>query len=212
MSRVDHLGKRHMVAINDDSEANLQAAIAKLMLPEQGPLGQLAFALAAASIDCGQTFQNEIGTKQDRDHVGEILLICLEFVYFFLHTTKVVMKHTLLARKNNTRIVKLQTLVIRLVVEMFLHSLEEGRKAQLLSDVFDHLRAADISYQQATPSNSIWPFALIPLQEVLADRLAGMIGSLLTGPASLKRISSKVDAKWAQLAVVDWMPDLAHGA
>jgi hypothetical protein len=196
-----------MPAMRDDAELRLQQAISEVMAGEKGPLGQFGLALAAASLECGKSFEKELG-QFDQSNVQIVLFVRFECMFFFLFATSRVMRLSLPISRYEQQIARLQTLVIRLVVEMLLHSLEEGRKSQLRSDLLSALNIVGTVYQQSAADDTNQLMSTADLEGVLADRLRGLFSNPPPTSSSFQRASQKVQDAWIRLAIEDRMAGL----
>jgi hypothetical protein len=188
---------------NAEIEKRLQKTVLKAVSVERGPLSDLVFALAATVLDAGNSTKGDIQCNTEEESAKTLVLVCFEYMYFFLFATICVIRNSLARERSGAQIEKLQSRVVGLVVDLLLHSIPASRKAQLLEDLGAQMSAAHTSYLQSLAVGPTENFELMPIQEVLAERVVTLYGKVLVSRRSYTSIAQKTSEAWAALQVTD---------
>jgi hypothetical protein len=188
---------------NAEIEKRLQKVVLNAVSVERGPLGDLAFALAATVLGVGDSSKGDIRCNTEEESAKTLVLVCFEYMYFFLFATIWAMRHSLARKRSGAQIRKLQSLVVGLVVDLLLHSIPPSRKAQLLEDLGIQMSAAHATYRQSQMAASVEHFELMPMQKVLAERVVSLYSEAPVSRGSYASIAQKTSEAWAALQVTE---------
>lgn len=166
-------------------EARLAKEIIAKVRRERQPISDLAAAIAAAAMSCGQAMKPHVHSGPEERNTEQWIYVCFEFIYFFMHMTDRVAFAQLGHERRRKLMDDLGPLIVEPAIETFFGHWPDDLKAGMRSEFYQKMNDArqDYSKCQGLISDDK-PVTGNSLFSTLARNVVDLCGDSPTDPAA----------------------------